>query len=187
VETPALVAPRDTFDLDTYSLPDSLPAQYHVPFTRVNQLLTGAYAVGQWLEDSTYTQHVYYAKSRLLSHSPRAACHTILLSTADDFGGVFLVIRAQDGHYFNLFLAGYLGSAGTRKGMFYHAPVTSGYILADSVVVTRKERSVDAFRASAKSSYTDLVTSTYRIDYRRGQFVLQKRDSTRTPVAGSFD
>jgi hypothetical protein len=187
LETPALVAPRDTFDLDSYSLPDALPAQYHVPFAIVRQVLSGAYAVGQWLEDSTYTRHVYYAKSRLFSHSPRAACHTIIHSSADDFVGLFLVLRAADGHYFNLYLAGCFGSSGSSEGIFYSAPVTTGYILSDSVVVTKKGCSADAFRASGKHSYTDTVVSTYHIDYQRRQFLLQKRDSSRTPVEGSFD
>lgn len=187
LETPALVAPRDTFDLDSVSLPPALPTRYQVPFATVKQALRGAYAVGQWLEDSTYTRHVYYAKSRLLSHSPRAACHTIIHSAADDFEGLFLVLRATDGHYFNLYLAGYFGSSGSSEGVFYHAPVTTGYILSDSVVVTKKRSAADAFRASRKPSYADTVVSTYRIDYQRGRFLLQKRDSSRTPVEGSFD
>lgn len=188
LETPALVAARDTFGLDAdYHLPNALPAPYHVPFATGKQMLSGAYAVGQWLEDSIYTQNVYYAKSRLFSHSPRATCHTIIHSSADDFVGLFLVLRATDGRYFNLYLAGCFGSSGSSEGVFYHAPVTTGYILSDSIIITKKGCSADAFRASGKRSYTDTVVSTYHIDYQRGQFLLQKRDSTRTPVEGSFD
>lgn len=187
---PCLAIPPLAVSSDTFRLRHALPPpneRYHLPFSQAKQLLTGAYAVGAWLEDSTYTRNYYYAKSRRLAASSRGTCHAIIRSAADDFEGLFLILTPPGKPPFSVYLAGYLGSSGSSKGMFYEAPVTEGYILSDSVVVTKKGVSAYAFRASRLHSYTDTITTIFHLDYRAGRAVIQKRDSVRTPLAGTFD
>jgi hypothetical protein len=178
----------DTFQLVKQLETSPLPtAQYRVPFSRIKIAFKGAYAMGEWLEDSTYTKNYYYAKSRVLTASSRADCHVIIRSAADDFTGLFLVLTPSGKSSLNVYLSGCLGSSGSSDGVFHEAPITEGYILSDSVVVTKTGSTAYAFRGSGHRSYTDTVTKVFHIDYHTGRVALYQRDSIRTALTSYFD
>ncbi|TGE21009.1 hypothetical protein [Hymenobacter metallicola] len=161
-----------------------------LPFAHQQRLLRGAYFIGSMLEDSaarnTYGGGAFYCgQVRSLLHSSRASCHHVVYAGADEFNGLFLVIGYPD-RPANLYLSGSVGSSYTEGGYFHMYDVTRGFVLNDSTVLTKTERSSYAYRGTNQVSYTDSISRLYRIDHRASRFVLLHLDSIRTNLPGNF-